>query len=49
MHQEQPGLLGQLLSGGGGGGEGGSMLDNPLAKAALAGVTAMAVKRMMSR
>ena len=49
MHQEQPGLLGQLLSGGGGGGEGGSLLDNPLAKAALAGVTAMAVKRMMSR
>ena len=48
MHQEQPGLLGQLLSGGGGGGEGGSLLDNPLAKAALAGVTALAVKRMMS-
>ena len=53
MHQEQPGLLGQLLGGGGGmggggiGGGGGSMLGNPLAKAALAGVTAMAVKRMM--
>ena len=46
MEQQQPGILGQLLGGGGGGGAG-SMLDNPLAKAALAGVTAMAVKRMM--
>ena len=48
MHQEQPGLLGQLLGGGGGGGGGaGSMLGNPMAKAALAGITAMAVKQMM--
>ena len=54
LHQEQPGLLGQLLGGGGmsggmsgGGGGGGSLLDNPMAKAALAGITAMAVKRMM--
>ena len=46
MEQQQPGILGQLLGGGGGGGAG-SMLDNPLAKAALAGVTAMAVKKMM--
>jgi len=46
MEQQQPGILGQLLGGGSGGGAG-SMLDNPLAKAALAGVTAMAVKRMM--
>ena len=46
MEQQQPGMLGQLLGGGGSGG-GGNMLDNPLAKAALAGVTAMAVKRMM--
>ena len=45
MEQQQPGILGQLLGGGGGGA--GSMLANPLAKAALAGVTAMAVKRMM--
>lgn len=44
MQQQQPGLLGQLL---GGGGQGGSALDNPLAKAALAGVAAMAVKQMM--
>ncbi len=46
MEQQQPGILGQLLGGSGGGGAG-SMLDNPLAKAALAGVTAMAVKKMM--
>ena len=36
------------LLGGGGGGMGG-MLANPLAKAALAGIAAMAVKKMMSR
>jgi hypothetical protein len=46
MEQQQPGILGQLLGGGGGGAA--SMLDNPLAKAALAGVAAMAVKKMMS-
>ncbi len=47
MNQQQPGMLGQLLGGGGGGVGGGNMLDNPLAKAALAGVAAMAVKRAM--
>ncbi len=47
MEQQQPGILGQLLGGGGAGGGAGNMLDNPLAKAALAGVAAMAVKRMM--
>jgi hypothetical protein len=47
MEQQQPGILGQLLGGGGGGGAG-NMLDNPLAKAALAGVAAMAVKKMLS-
>ena len=55
MHQQQPGILGQLLggalgmSGGGGGGGAGSqgVLDSPIAKAALAGVAAMAVKQMM--
>jgi hypothetical protein len=74
MHQQQPGLLEQLLGsqlGGGAGGLGGlaggllggqqaqrgtpqqrggqqgSLLDNPLAKAALAGIAAMAVRRMM--
>ena len=47
MEQQQPGILGQLLGGGGGMGGGGSMLENPIAKAALAGVAAMAVKKMM--
>jgi hypothetical protein len=57
MEQQQPGILGQLLGGalgtGMGGNQmgsrtGGGMLDNPIAKAALAGVAAMAVKKMMS-
>ncbi|HEX6291376.1 MAG TPA: hypothetical protein VFZ66_19485 [Herpetosiphonaceae bacterium] len=52
MQQQQPGLLGQLLGGGNqqmvGGGQGGGLMSNPLAKAALAGIAAMAVKRMMS-
>ena len=43
--KQQPGGLGALLGGGGGGG-GGGMLGNPMAKAALAGVAAMAAKRM---
>ncbi len=70
LQQQQPGLLGQLLSGGGGGGGLGSMLggvsntgmggvmgggsggvgnmlNNPLAKAALGGIAAMAMRRMM--
>ena len=46
MREQQPGGLGTLLGGGGGGGMG-DMLGNPLAKAALAGVAAMAVKKMM--
>jgi hypothetical protein len=51
LHQQQPGLLGQLLGGGIGGGNGGSgsMLSNPIAKAALAGITAMAVKEVMAK
>ena len=48
-------MLGQLLGGGGGaggllgGGSGGAggMLGNPLAKADLAGIAAMAAKRML--
>ncbi len=44
LHQQQPGLLGQLLGGNSGGG---SLLSSPVAKAALAGVAAMAVKNMM--
>jgi hypothetical protein len=55
MQQQQPGLLGQLLGGapaGGSGSAGGSggvgeVLASPLAKAALAGIAAVAVKRMM--
>ncbi len=58
LHQQQPGILGQLLGGALGAGMGGGMgsgmggqgmLDNPIAKAALAGIAAMAVKKMMSR
>jgi hypothetical protein len=45
MHQQQPGILGQLLGGGQGGQSGGM---NPLAKAMLGGIAAMAVKNMMS-
>ena len=49
MRQQQPGGLGALLGSGGGGGGMGDMLGNPLAKAALAGVAAMAFKQMMNR
>jgi len=49
IHQQRPGGLGALFGGGGnrGGGGAGDMLDNPLAKAALGGIAAMAMKRMM--
>ena len=47
LHQQQPGILGDLLGGGGGGG-GQGMLQSPVAKAALAGIAAVAVKKMMS-
>jgi hypothetical protein len=46
MDQRQPGMLGQLLGASGGMGGQGGMLENPIAKAALAGIAAMAVKRM---
>ena len=46
LHQQQPGLLGQLFGGGGSGS--GRLLDNPAAKAALAGIAAIAVKNMMA-
>ena len=52
LEQQQPGILGQLLGGalGGGsrGGGGQGMLESPVAKAAMAGIAAMAVKNMMS-
>jgi len=47
LQQQQPGILGDLLGGGGGGGAQ-SMLQSPIAKAALGGIAAMAMKRMMS-
>ena len=43
--QQQPGILGDLLGGGGGGQR---MLQSPIAKAALGGIAAMAVRKMMS-
>jgi hypothetical protein len=43
MHRQQPGLLGQLLGGGGGGGM------SPLAKVALGGIAAMAVKDLVGK
>lgn len=46
--EQQPGGLASLLGGGGGRGQGG-MLDNPLAKAALGGVAAMAMQKMFGK
>jgi len=46
LHQQQPNLLTQLL-GGGGNASGGGMLGSPVAKAALAGIAAMAVSNAM--
>jgi hypothetical protein len=43
LHQQQPGLLGQIFQGRGEQ----NVLDNPFAKAALAGVAAIALKNMM--
>ncbi len=53
FRQQQPGGLASLFGGGGnsrGGNEGGigDMLQNPIARAALGGVAAIAMKRMMS-
>ena len=57
MRQQQPGLFSQLLGGamgggqrGGGGqmGDMGQLLNNPIAKAALAGIAGTAAKRMLS-
>jgi len=43
VHQQKPGIFEQLLGKGGTGGP----LDNPIAKVALAGITAMAAQRLM--
>lgn len=45
VQQEQPGILEQMLGGGGGGG----ILANPIAKAALGGIAAVAMRKMMGR
>jgi hypothetical protein len=50
VHQQQPDMLSQLLGGATGGlmgGGGSNVLGNPLAKAAMAGIAAMAAKKMM--
>ncbi len=50
--RQQPGGLAALFGGGQGGSGGGGlgdMFDNPLAKAALGGVAAIAVKKLMDR
>ncbi|MDV2993527.1 MAG: hypothetical protein N4J56_003181 [Chroococcidiopsis sp. SAG 2025] len=51
IHQQQPDLLGQLMGGATGammgGQRGGNLFSNPLAKAAMAGIAAIAAKKMM--
>jgi hypothetical protein len=47
LHQQQPGLLSQLLGGATGGSAGVGLLANPAAKAALAGIAAMAISNAM--
>lgn len=48
VHQQQPGGLASLFGGGGGGGGGlGGMMGNPLAKVALGGIAAFAMKELM--
>ncbi|GAC1326608.1 MAG: hypothetical protein NVSMB22_17600 [Chloroflexota bacterium] len=52
MQQQQPGMLGQLLTGGGPGGMAGgsgSLLGNPAAKSALAGIASFAAKKLMNQ
>jgi len=51
IHQQQPDLFGQLMGGAAGammgGQRSGNFLSNPLAKAAMAGIAAIAAKKMM--
>jgi hypothetical protein len=44
LHRQDPSLLGKLLGGGGG-----NLLQSTAAKAALAGITAMAIKKLQRR
>lgn len=47
LQEKEPGLFDQLF--GGGSDDKGSILDNPIAKAALAGITAIAAQKIMNR
>ena len=50
FHQQQPGLLGQLLGGKGSqGGTTGQLFDSPIAKMALAGIAAFGAKQMLGK
>jgi hypothetical protein len=46
VHQQDPSLIGQLLGGATGGG-GGGVLGSPVARAAIAGIAAMAMRDIM--
>lgn len=48
LHQQNPNLLSQLISGGGSSG-GGNLLSNPAVKSALGGIAAMAAKQFFSQ
>ncbi len=50
LHQQQPDMLSQILSGATGsfmGGQSGNIFSNPFAKGAMAGIAALAVKKLM--
>lgn len=50
IHQERPDVLEQLLAGGGGSGAGlGGMLSGSVGKAALGGIAAIAVQKLLSK
>jgi predicted RNA-binding Zn ribbon-like protein len=47
VRREQPNILDQLL--GGGSSDGGGLLSSPIAKAAIGGIAAIAVRKLMGR
>ncbi|KYC36813.1 hypothetical protein WA1_44915 [Scytonema hofmannii PCC 7110] len=52
IHQQQPDLLGQIFGGATGGlmgGRGSNIFGNPLAKGAMAGIAALAMKKLFER